>query len=74
MRSSRAAVTRATIAGVVCRVDPAHGAAAGGVVVAAAGVAHQLIDHPRGDGGVLQPGREGMPQVIPRALVVQAMS
>jgi hypothetical protein len=27
-------------------------------------VAHQLIDHPRGDAGVLQPGREGVAQVV----------
>jgi hypothetical protein len=27
-------------------------------------VAHQLIDHPSGNAGVLQPGREGMAQVV----------
>jgi hypothetical protein len=27
-------------------------------------VAHQLVDHSRGDVGVLQPGREGMAQVV----------
>jgi hypothetical protein len=27
-------------------------------------VAHQLVDHSRGDAGVLQPGREGMAQVV----------
>src|ERR671931_413884 len=32
--------------------------------VAAAGVAHQLIDYPSWDAGVLQPGREGMAQVM----------
>ena len=28
------------------------------------GMAHQLIDHPGRDAGILQPGREGMPQVV----------
>jgi hypothetical protein len=27
-------------------------------------VAHQLIDHPDRDAGILQPGREGVPQVV----------
>jgi hypothetical protein len=27
-------------------------------------VTHQVIDHPHWDAGVLQPGREGVPQVI----------
>ena len=44
-------------------VDPPHRAAAG-AVAAAARVAHQLIDDPRGDGGILQPGGEGVPQVM----------
>src|SRR5215217_8931063 len=35
-----------------------------------AGVAHQLVDHPGGDAGVLQPGREGVAQVV-RAVQVQ---
>ena len=30
----------------------------------AAGVAHEFVDHPGGDAGVLQPGREGVPQVV----------
>jgi hypothetical protein len=33
-------------------------AAAGGLV------AHQLVDHPGGDAGVLQPGREGVAEVV----------
>jgi GNAT superfamily N-acetyltransferase len=35
-------------------------------------VAHQLIDDPRRDAGVFQPGREGVPQVV-RATKVQAV-
>jgi hypothetical protein len=27
-------------------------------------VAHQLVDHPGGDAGVLQPGREGVVEVV----------
>jgi hypothetical protein len=27
-------------------------------------VAHQLVDHPRGDAGIFQPGREGVAQVV----------
>jgi hypothetical protein len=30
---------------------------------------HQLVDHPGGDGGVLQPGSEGVPQVMRAAQV-----
>ena len=45
-------------------IDTAHRAAAGVAVAAATGVAHQLINDPRGDGGILQPRREGMPQVM----------
>src|SRR5215216_6695667 len=30
----------------------------------AAGMTHEFVDHPGGDAGVLQPGREGMPQVV----------
>jgi hypothetical protein len=63
MRSSRDGGDAGDHCGSRLSVDPAHGTAAGGVVGAAAGVAHQLVDHPGGDGGVLQPGREGMPQV-----------
>jgi hypothetical protein len=33
-------------------------------------VAHQLVDHARGDAGVLQPGCEGVAQVV-RAAQVQ---
>jgi hypothetical protein len=34
-------------------------------VAAAAGlVAHELVNHPGGDAGVLQPGRVGVPQVV----------
>jgi hypothetical protein len=40
-------------------VDAAHRAAAGAAVAATASVAHQLIDHPRGNAGVLQPGGKG---------------
>jgi hypothetical protein len=42
----------------------AHGAAE--LVGAATGglVAHQLVDHPGRDAGVLQPGREGVPKVV----------
>jgi hypothetical protein len=47
-------------------VDPAHRAAA---AAAAAGVAHQPVNHPRGDAGVLQPRGEGMPQVVGAAQV-----
>jgi hypothetical protein len=44
---------------VVC----AHGAAS--VLARAAGaVAHQLVDHPGRDAGVLQPGRVGVPEVV----------
>jgi hypothetical protein len=44
-------------------VVSAHGAPA--EVAAAAGlVAHQLVDHPGGDAGVLQPGRVGVPEVM----------
>jgi hypothetical protein len=64
MRSSRDGGDAGDHCGSRLSVDPAHGTAAGGVVGAAAGVAHQLVDHPGGDGGVLQPGREGMPQVM----------
>jgi hypothetical protein len=32
-------------------------------------VAHQLIDHPGRDAFVLQPGREGVPQIVPAAQV-----
>jgi hypothetical protein len=32
-------------------------------------VAHQLIDHPGRDAVVLQPGREGVPQIVPAAQV-----
>jgi Single-strand binding protein family len=39
-------------------------------VAAAACVAHSHVDDPRGDGGVLQPRREGVPQVM-RAPQVQ---
>jgi hypothetical protein len=41
----------------------------------AASVAHEFVDHPRGDAGVLQPGREGVPQVMWAAQlqVVQAV-
>jgi hypothetical protein len=35
-------------------------------------VAHQLIDHPGGDAGILQPGREGVAQVV-RPMQVQAV-
>jgi hypothetical protein len=57
-------------------VDNAHGHLRGGVPVvgahgaalllAAAGglVTHQLIDHPRRDAGVLQPGRVGVAEVV----------
>jgi hypothetical protein len=34
------------------------------VAATAAGVAHQLVNHPGGDTGVLQPGRVGVPQVV----------
>jgi hypothetical protein len=45
MRSSSAAVTRPPSLG--CPpVDPPHRAAAGGAVAAAAGVAHEFVDHP----------------------------
>jgi hypothetical protein len=47
-------------------VDPAHRTAAGAAAAPSAGVAHELIDDPRGDAGVLQPGREG---VAPRPRV-----
>jgi hypothetical protein len=48
----------------------AHGAAS--LLAAATGgfVAHQLVNDPGGDAGVLQPGREGVPQVM-RAPQVQ---
>jgi hypothetical protein len=45
----------------VVPVDPAHRAAAGATVAAAACMPHQLVDDPGGDGGVLQPGGEGVP-------------
>jgi hypothetical protein len=79
---SRYAATRAAKALIQCGghpghhrrgrlpVDPAHGAAAAGAVAAAAGVAHQLIDHARRDGRVLQPGGEGVPQVM-RAMQIE---
>jgi hypothetical protein len=51
-------------------VDPTHRIAGTALTVAAAGVAHQLIDDPGGDAGVLQPGGEGMPQVM-RATQIQ---
>jgi hypothetical protein len=35
-------------------------------------VAHQLIDHPDRDAGILQPGREGVPQVMRRATEASA--
>ena len=37
-----------------------------GIELAAAAplVAHQLVDHPRGDAGVFQPGREGVAQIV----------
>jgi hypothetical protein len=44
-------------------VVDAHGAAS--VLAAAAGlVSHQLVDHAGGDAGVLQPGREGVAEVL----------
>jgi hypothetical protein len=46
MRSSKAAITRANIAGVVLPIDALHGAAGGTAVAAAAHMAHQLVDHP----------------------------
>ena len=33
-------------------------------VTAATGVAHQLVNHPGGDAGVLQPGRVGVAEVV----------
>jgi hypothetical protein len=50
-----------------------RGALASAVVAAAACVAHQLIDHPPGDDGVLQPGGKGVPQVMrtPQVQVAQ---
>jgi hypothetical protein len=45
-------------------VDAAHQASAGAAVAAAARVAYQIVDHPGGDGGVFQPGGEGVPQVM----------
>ena len=42
----------------------AHGASA--LLAGAAGglVSHDLVDDPGGDAGVLQPGREGVPEVV----------
>jgi hypothetical protein len=48
MRSSRDGGDAGDHCGSRLSVDPAHGTAAGGVVGAAAGVAHQLVDHPGG--------------------------
>jgi hypothetical protein len=45
----------------VAGADPA---AAVQLPVAASLMPHQLIDHPRGDATILQPGREGVPQVV----------
>ena len=41
--------------------------------VPAAGMAHQLINHPGGDAGVLQPGRVGVPKVV-RASEAEAVA
>jgi hypothetical protein len=47
---------------------PVHRSDAAPTALPAAGaagpVAHQLIDHPTWDAAVLQPGREGVPQVV----------
>jgi hypothetical protein len=45
-------------------VDATHRPLITASTAAAAGVAHQLIDYPRGDAGVFQPGGEGMAQVV----------
>ena len=41
-------------------------------VTAATGVAHQLVNHPGGDAGVLQPGRVGVAEVV-RAVQVDRL-
>jgi hypothetical protein len=70
-RSGQPLLDRCHYAGVHLRGRPAVActdqAAVAGVcspAVSPAGVAHQLIDHPGWDAGVLQPGREGVPQVV----------
>ena len=42
----------------------AHGAAVLLAAAAAGLVAHQLVNHPGGDAGVLQPGRVGVAEVV----------
>jgi hypothetical protein len=42
----------------------AHGGASVLSAAAAGFVAHQLVDHPGGDAGVLQPGRVGVAEVV----------
>jgi hypothetical protein len=37
-----------------------------------AGMVHEFVDHAGGDAGILEPGREGMPQVV-RAAQLQAI-
>ena len=66
-----AATTRVAISGGGVAVVGAHGAAQ---VLGAAGaglMAHQLINHPGRDAGVLQPGREGVPEVMGRPRLLQ---
>jgi hypothetical protein len=61
-RRSIAATTRASISGVVPVAEADRAALVAAAV--AAGVAHEFVDHPGGDAGVLQPGREGVPKVV----------
>jgi hypothetical protein len=45
-------------------VDATYRTTIAASTAAAAGVAHQLVDHPGGDAGIFQPGREGVAQVM----------
>ena len=45
-------------------VDPPHRTATGAAVAAAAGMSYQLVDNPSRDAAILQPGREGVAQVM----------
>jgi hypothetical protein len=56
-------------------VDGTDGAPTGLPAACSGGpVAHQLIGHPDRDAGILQPGREGVPQVVWRLASRSAMA
>jgi hypothetical protein len=68
-RSSIASTTRKAMASVVWPIASADPAAAIQVAVPTALVAHEFVDHPSRDAGILKPGRESVAQVVGAAQI-----